>query len=272
MLKVETNLEFDGYIDLTPEELLAALGNQGFGPPPHLSQGYEDVDQAQLDLILHAGNRSLTARGLIEGDEAERSLVPVVAALSHAIGEPGLVANVVVMSESVGSTWLFANPEFVAAMTDVGDGIQRLRLFPVDDFPDVMSLTCELDELSDTPSMEDPFEVVLPDLPDDFMTNPVPFDEALNETAESQKLAEISGPGSSFWVLTVSTPLLDEDVEGIDSRAVMWLRNSEGVVSLLTESGEGKLLVQPSSGVEVSERISNIFIREVADVSPAPST
>jgi hypothetical protein len=271
VLKVETDLEFDGYIDLTPEELLAALGKQGFGPPPHLSQGYKDVDPIQLDLILHAGTRSLMARGLIEGGEGERSLVPVLAALSQTIGQPGMVANVVIMSESVGSTWLFANPEFVAAMTDVGDGIQRLRLFPVDQFPDVVSLTCELDELSDTPSMEDPFEVLLPDLPVDFMTNPVPFDEAVSETAESQKLAEISGPGSSFWVLTVSTPLLDEGLEGIDSRSVMWLRNSEGVASLLTEKGEGVLVVQPSSGVEVSERISNIFIREVADVSPAPS-
>jgi len=270
VLNVETDLEFDGYIDLTPEELLAALGKQGFGPPPHLSQGYEEVDQVQLDLILHAGNRSLTARGLVEGEEGERSLVPVVEALSQTIGMPGMVANVVVMSESVGSTWLFANAEFVAVMTDVGDGIQRLRLFPVDDFPDVVSLTCELDQLSDTPSMRDPFEVLLPDLPDDFMTNPVPFDEAVDETAESQKLAEIAGPGSSFRVLTVSTPLEDEGLDGMDSRSVMWLRDSEGVVSLLTASSEGKLLVQPSSGVEVSERISNIFIREVADVSPLP--
>jgi hypothetical protein len=247
----------DGYVDLTPEELLAALALVGAPPPPHLMVVGERLG-SDVEVVQRAGRRSLLARGIVQRVDDGLVLDAELEEVLRTIGEPGMIANATAVGAEVGMAWLFVTPDSVASINVVEEGIQRVRCYPAEYVPLVLERLGRLQDLRPHPGPVDDVTVELPDvdMPEGHdLVGAIAAMRLPEPDPERGPLDGLLGEDATVRSIAVSVPV---DEGEIASRSLIWVATAAGLAYLVDEGPSGSVTfraVDPDRFPDLLERL-----------------
>jgi len=237
------------FVDLTAEEVVAIAAMLDVLPPLQIV-GPEPPDPEAITIAAGIGRRSLIARRLARTIDGVEQIEQLLAESIRTTSNPQIMTIVTKVSEADQAiTWLYLDETGVTVVSNLEDGLYRLRRIPGDAFGPALELVSGLDDTTGAPM--NGFVIDIGELSDAMEagggdTTGSAVEEATDHLRASV-LASALGSQDAEGGEATSVSMLWRSEDNADQvTSIVWYRNGAGQWSHVTI--DGRLITgEPSS-------------------------